>query len=148
MNKPFLIVIVIVIVVGVGGVLLLQGKPPAPQEPQQQTEITPPTEESNKVLYSDAGYAPKELRIKQGETVTFTNESSIAMWPASAIHPTHTLYPGSSLLKCGTPQEQGIFDACQDIGPGKAWSFRFNEKGSWKYHDHRIPTRNGTIIVE
>lgn len=148
MTKFFLIFIVLVAVAG-GAVLWSrtaspgQEQPEASQSNQQQSPV-----QTNTIVYSETGYNPKELTVKRGETVIFENESSIGMWPASAIHPTHTAYPGSSILKCGTPEEQSAFDSCREIGPGEEWSFRFNEKGSWKYHDHRIPTRNGTVIVE
>src|SRR3989344_2156651 len=97
--------------------------------------------EENAVLNQDStikitadGFEPKTLTVKTGTTVTFMNEDSDKHWPASAMHPTHAAYPGSNIKKCGT--EEKIFDACKGIGQGESFSFTFNEKGSWRYHDH------------
>ncbi len=100
------------------------------------------------IAYTDQGYAPKTYTIKAGDTVTFVNHSSTPTWSATALHPSHTLYPGSSFSKCGTDQEPGIFDACRGIEANGEWTFTFQEKGTWNYHDHLSPTRFGTIIVE
>ena len=100
------------------------------------------------ITYSASGYSPTPVTIKIGDTVTFKNESAIDMRPASAMHPTHTVYPGSDIQKCGTVEEKGIFDSCRSIKPLDLWSFTFTEKGSWNYHDHLTPKYFGKIIVE
>ncbi|MDP3735588.1 MAG: hypothetical protein Q8R39_04135 [bacterium] len=67
------------------------------------------------------------------------------------MHPTHKLYPGSDIKKCGTLQggeKNAMFDACGAVTPGASWSFTFTELGSWKYHDHLNPLHTGTIVVE
>ncbi len=96
---------------------------------------------------TSSGFSPKTLEINAGDTVTWTNKDSRNHWPASAIHPTHTVYPGSSISKCGTSAESEIFDACNGLSAGESYSFTFNEKGTWKYHDHLSISRTGTIIV-
>lgn len=106
------------------------------------------TMSKNVVIYSSDGFSPKTLTIKQGSTVTFKNNSSVATWPASASHPTHKVYPGSGIEKCGTSEEAKIFDACRGIATGKDWSFTFTNVGTWKYHDHLNPSFFGTIVVE
>lgn len=97
---------------------------------------------------SSSGFSPKELTIKTGDTVKFTNVGTQNYWPASAFHPMHTVYPGSSITKCNTAEASTIFDACRAYGPGETYSFVFTEIGSWKYHDHRNPSASGTIIVK
>jgi len=57
-------------------------------------------------------------------------------------------YQGSDISKCGTSESDNIFDACTSISTGGEWSFRFMQDGSWDYHDHRIPGRIGTIVVQ
>lgn len=104
--------------------------------------------EENVITYTDGGYTPATLTVSVGDTVTFKNASSRQTWPASAKHPTHTVYPGSNIQKCGTQEAESIFDACQGIAEGEEWSFTFNQAGTWKYHDHLNPTRTGTIVVE
>ena len=100
------------------------------------------------VVYSADGYTPKELTIKKGDRVTFRNESVRETWPASAMHPSHTAYPGSSVGKCGTTEESQIFDACRGLKQGEEWSFVFGESGEWFYHDHLNSSMFGKIIVQ
>jgi len=77
----------------------------------------------------------------------FKNESANPTWPASAMHPTHTVYPGSDIQKCGTPEAGKIFDACRGLNTGETWSFQFNEVGKWNFHDHLNAGKFGSIIV-
>ena len=89
------------------------------------------------------GFVPNELRIKVGDTITWINEDTKDSWPASAIHPTHAVYPepGGCI--------GSMFDACKRLKQGESWSFTFNQKGTWGYHDHvNFPGRTGKIIVE
>jgi len=100
------------------------------------------------LAYTDSGFAEKTITIKSGTTVEFKNQSSRGMWPASAMHPTHTVYPDSDIKKCGTAEEEGIFDSCGEIAPRESWSFTFNEVGEWGYHNHNNPSHFGKIIVQ
>ena len=149
-------------------IFLISCAPPAPKVleesvavklPEEVPETTPIAEEkptlteevtedkaNNVVKITSSGFEPKTLTVKAGTTVTFVNEDSNKHWPASAMHPTHTLYPGSGIEKCGTGEE--IFDTCKGLAQGESFSFTFNEKGSWKYHDHLKVSSTGTIIVE
>jgi plastocyanin len=87
------------------------------------------------VVMKDKVYTPKNLRIKVGERVTFVNkDSKESYWPASNIHPTHEIY--------------SEFDPKKAVRPDSSWSFVFNRKGEWKYHDHLFPEIVGTIVVE
>lgn len=104
--------------------------------------------EANMVKIAASGFEPKTLTVKAGATVTFVNEDSNKHWPASAMHPTHKVYPSSGIEKCGTVEETNIFDACRGLAQGESFSFTFNEKGSWKYHDHLNVPSTGTIVVE
>lgn len=100
------------------------------------------------VTFSDTGFTPQTITIKNGTTVVYKNASSIKTWPASAIHPTHRVYPGTDTEKCGTAEGTSMFDACKGIAQNQEWSFTFNEVGTWKYHDHLNPQFTGTVIVE
>ena len=100
------------------------------------------------IEYSASGFTPNAVTIKQGDTVKWVNKSTVDTWPASAKHPTHEVYPGSGITKCGTAEESGIFDACKGIPPNGSYSFKFNEKGTWFYHDHLDSKKFGQITVE
>lgn len=97
---------------------------------------------SQTIIYTDKGFEPANLTIKAGETITFKNNSENKTWPASAIHPTHTVYPTTGGCLGST------FDACKGLGKGESWSFKFDVKGAWKYHDHLNPNFHGTITVQ
>jgi plastocyanin len=99
------------------------------------------------IVMSEAGFSPQEVTVTEGGVVTWVNTGGTAMWPASAFHPTHTVYPGSDINKCGTSDELNIFDSCRGIAPGGSWTFVFNDKGTWAYHDHLNPSRFGRVIV-
>ena len=104
------------------------------------------TEGVAKVIHmTDAGFEPASIRIVAGTKVIFENSGSIPRWPASNIHPTHTVYPGSNIEKCGT--EEGMFDACRGVERGESWSFVFDKPGAWRYHDHLESSAGGVIEV-
>lgn len=151
MNKT-VITIVIAAAVLAGGYLLFfrgapQPTPPVLQTSNQQTPSQPPLGQTpaagkNIITYTDTGYSPTILKIKNGETVIFKNNSSQSMWTASGVHPTHRLYPTTGGCIGST------FDACQGIQPGQSWSFKFDIAGTWKYHNHLNPSDTGTVVVE
>lgn len=84
-------------------------------------------------LSSAKGYKPKEVKIKKGTKVIFKNQDQDLHWPASNIHPTHTIYPE--------------FDPQRPVKSGESWEFIFDKVGIWRFHDHLLPQVNGTILV-
>jgi len=76
------------------------------------------------------GFFPKQLAIRQGETVTFISQTDKPFWPASNVHPSHMLYPEFDPKK-----------------PVSAWQFTFDRAGKWRFHDHISPEFTGAIIV-
>jgi len=157
MNKNLVIIVLMLIVlIGGGYYFFTKFRQPSftPELPQPPTPTLPtdtPTErETTEVIIkiTDNGFEPKEIEIVRGTRVTWINESNRPSWPASDIHPTHRLYPGSGIEKCGTPEEDKIFDSCKGLTPGESWSFIFQEIGEWPYHDHLNPSFVGKIIVK
>lgn len=109
------------------------------------------TDEGSKeytIKITNSGYEPSTLEIAQGDKVTWVSEADELNWPASAMHPTHKIYPDSGIEKCGTSEETDIFDACKGLQKGENWSFTFNNKGEWAYHDHINVRMFGKIIVK
>jgi hypothetical protein len=100
------------------------------------------------VRYTFDGYIPPSITISKGTSVIFQNESNSAMWTASNVHPSHTLYPGSSIQKCQSIESNQIFDSCEGIESGMTWTFRFSQDGSWQYHNHLNPSHGGAIVVK
>ncbi len=122
------------------------GEIAAPEEPEPDSSAG---STNHTILITAQGFEPSTLTIKHGDIVTWmNNDSPVARWPASASHPTHRVYPGSGIEKCGTSEQSDIFDACGNIVKGGSFSFIFNEKGSWGFHNHSNPTTFGKITVE
>ncbi|MEK9181099.1 MAG: hypothetical protein AAB871_02600 [Patescibacteria group bacterium] len=108
----------------------------------------PQTPKTVTVKITAEGFSPSIVSINKGDSVTWINESASPSWPASAMHPTHTGYPGSNITKCGTDEQGTIFDACAGIAVGGQWTFKFTNSGDWKYHDHLNPSKFGTVKVQ
>lgn len=138
--------VIILIVIGIvflskGGERLDETVVPSTQIFEEDTGIVE-EERENTIIYTDNGFSPALSTIRVGDVVTFENRSLRSMWVASALHPTHGLYPipGGCI--------GSAFDACEGIDSGFSWSFTFNEKGTWKYHNHLDARFTGTIVVE
>ncbi len=175
-NKSLIIVVVIILVLlGVGfyfyqkqksQVFTLPELPSPPTAtitpeftPSTPTEATPTEITSTGVISTGTtsevtikitsnGFEPKEVTVNKGTKVIWINEQPNPSWPASAVHPTHEVYPGSSIKKCGTPEQDKIFDSCRGLKKGESWNFVFNEVGEWYYHDHLNPSWTGKIVVK
>ena len=63
------------------------------------------------INFTDEGFEQREARIKKGQRVRFLNSSNQSLWPASGVHPTHTLYPEKEKDDC----LGSSFDSCQDL---------------------------------
>lgn len=143
MNNKVITTVIIIIIIIAGAYYLLSGSETTQEKPSQVpsgTTLAPA--EQDVVTYTDTGYSPSALKVKVGTTVTFKNESTQAMWTASAMHPTHTVYPTTGGCIGST------FDACKGIQPSENWSFKFDIAGTWKYHNHMNPSHFGAIVVE
>ncbi|HIH15474.1 MAG: Plastocyanin [archaeon GW2011_AR17] len=114
------------------------------EETSRETDDTTPSvpEEDNVIQITSSGFSPSILTVSAGTTVTFIIMDEGTYWPASASHPSHTVYPTTGGCIGST------FDACKGLAQGESFDFTFNEAGEWKYHDHLNPGRTGTIIVE
>ena len=147
--KTSLTILIIILVVVVGGYIILKDSKPAEAPPSESEAIPAGASALETIIapekiitYTDNGYSQATLKIKAEETVVFKNESSKNMWPASAKHPTHEVYPTTGGCLGST------FDACKGVPPGESWSFKFDIKGDWKFHDHLTPEYFGSVMVE
>ena len=129
-----------------GVTLLRAGVGPAPdtRATAPLPQPLPPVGDTWTVYYKNGAYEPKEVNIKKGDAVKWVNSDAAPTWPASAIHPTHGVYPEQG----GCPLIGGSsFDACGGLEQGKSWSFQFNFTGSWRYHDHLGASVTGVVNV-
>ena len=106
-----------------------------------------PAERRVTVLIDETGFEPKSLEIGQGDTVVFENVGKEPHWPASNIHPTHRMYPGSGSEYCGADDSVTNLDACQPLMPGDVFTFTFQFPGTWRFHDHLSPEFSGKVNV-
>jgi plastocyanin len=105
----------------------------------EESDIGPVT-----INYTSDGFSPSTVTINSGDTVIWKNQSDRNMWVASAVHPTHTIYPEQSEGQC----LGSAFDACEATPKDSVYEFTFNETGSWKYHNHTRSAHIGTVVVE
>ncbi len=98
------------------------------------------------VDYSATGFTPKSITINKGDTVTFTNSSGGNMWVASAMHPGHEGYDGTTRTEhCVAGATPPPFDQCVN---GASYSFKFDKTGSFNYHNHSSAQFFGTVVVQ
>lgn len=137
-----MITIVVVVVILLVGWFLVQSQQSATTPVPTSVETpTPTTAESSPsamteetaVTISSTGFSPKDVAIKAGKTVTWTNNDSANHTVNSSPHPTHTDNP---FLNLGT------------IAPSASKSLTFPTAGTYKYHDHLNPTSFGSVTVE
>ena len=86
------------------------------------------------IILDKDGFKPASLTIEKGDTVVFKSTSGKQFWPASDLHPSHTIYPE--------------FDPKMPIEASDSWSFKFNKVGEWGFHDHLWSVFKGKIIVK
>ena len=112
-----------------------QSNESAKNQPAKEVVMPKPPVFSGKqvVTLTKDGFAPSSITIKTGTLIQWINKSGQDASVNSDDHPTHKLYPS---LNLGIfPNESGV-------------SLIFDKSGTYKYHDHLHPERNGTIIVE
>ncbi|MEX1027362.1 MAG: hypothetical protein WD049_05055 [Candidatus Paceibacterota bacterium] len=158
-SKGIVTVVVIIFVIGLGIFFLSQSDEAGTGESATSTDEMNEQETSNGaadadgangsddqavVRYTAGGFEPGSVVIEQGETVQFVNESGRDMWVASAMHPTHEAYAGTTLRE-HCPDGSGAFDQCE---VGDQFSFTFEQVGEWNYHNHANASHFGTVVVE
>lgn len=135
MNKVGLVIVVLIIVVI--GFFTLGGKKDSntvtAPEPTASQVMEDKKAEGTAVTVTSTGYEPKDITVKKGTKVVWTNKSGAAVTVDSAQHPTHLVYP---------PLNLGQFE------DGASVSLVFNEAGKYFYHNHLNATQFGSVTVE
>ncbi|MCK9595968.1 plastocyanin/azurin family copper-binding protein [Candidatus Pacearchaeota archaeon] len=120
MKKMWIAIGIVAILLIVGGTYFFLNKP-APGLP-------PTTEEGTyNIEISGFSFNPKELIIKTGETVIWTNQDLVS----------HTI-----------TSDSGNELASEKFSRGETYSHTFNTAGTYTYHCAPHPGMEGTIIVE
>lgn len=126
LKKIVLVIILLLIVLGAAFLFLNNAKTnQAPvqvqtnQQTNQQVEVS-----QNSVSIKDFAFNPSVLNVKQGETVTWTNEDSA----------THRI-------------KSDKFNS-QDLNQGDKFEFTFKDKGTFDYTCGIHPSMKGEIVVK
>jgi len=122
-------VLLLIVILGVFAFLTfgLSSKEQVSQSCPQVNSVT------QTVVMKEDSFEPETLTVQKCTKVIFKNQDKVSRWPASNLHPTHGVYPE--------------FDPLEPVEKGAEWSFIFDKTGSWRYHDHLLPSIRGTIIV-
>ncbi len=104
----------------------------------------PAAAEGAEVALQTFAFAPRELTIDSGTTVTWTNEDDILHTVTSGIGQEQGV-PGVSKNKDAKPD--GLFDQEMDA-VGATFSFTFDEAGTYDYFCAIHPGMTGQVIVE
>ncbi len=129
-NTIVTILIVIVLVLGGGAIWYLsqQNQTSTPQDTTEGTNqppVTPPNPQSTEqgqsnsqqVVIKNSSFAPANLKIKKGTTVTWVNEDTIK----------HNVVASDPSNTGGLPTANPL------LGKQDTYSFTFNEVGTFKY---------------
>lgn len=106
--------------------------------PSSSTNTTTPATDSTStqatvITYSDNGFSPATITVKNGDTVTIKNTSDHTMQFDSDPHPAHT-----------TNTELNV----EKVSAGGSQTFVVKRTGTFGYHNHLDPSETGTIIVQ
>jgi plastocyanin len=87
--------------------------------------VAGPAQAAVEVSIKAAGFQPAQATIATGETVTWTNDDTVARRIVA---------------------DGGTFNS-PPILPGKTYSYRFTREGTFAYHDNEETTQKGTVVV-
>lgn len=99
------------------------------------------------VIYSADGFSPKNVTVKKGVAVMWTNVSAGGLQVAADNHPAHAGYDGTARTTHCVEGAPTSFDQCVTGAAGSQWSFTFNKVGVWSYHNHVNAIFGGTVTV-
>lgn len=147
MNRNSVGVVIVAAMAVLAIVWLLSSRTPAVAPVGETPGATVPSSVTT-VVYTDQGFSPNSVTVPVGATVTFVNQTGENMWVASAPHPTHQAYDGTTVSEhCAASYHYrgpAPFDQCASAN---GLRFTFLKVGEWKYHNHADATDFGAIIV-
>lgn len=145
MNRNTVGIVIVVVVVVLAAIWFLSSRTPAVAPTIKTSGATTPSS-SVTIAYTDHGFSPNSVTVPAGTTVTFMNQTGENMLVASAPHPTHQAYDGTTMSEHCASGYRGPapFDQCAS---GNGFDFIFLKVGEWKYHNHANAADFGTIIV-
>lgn len=88
---------------------------------------------SGRVSVTENGFLPQTIEVKEGQSVTWTNAGE-----------------GLYYVLGDAPEEGSVagFDSGGSLHPGDTFTYKFEESGTYTYHDRENPLgAKGTVIV-
>lgn len=145
MFKGLTILIVAIIVIGITASLyiyMINGKLPSLQNlsPSNITQSIRSTKtpiglppHTFRVAITDSGFMPSVISIQKGDVIIWINQSKSDATVNSDPHPTHNL---NSFLNLEKVSVEGSVQT------------KFENEGTFTYHNHLNPSQRGTAIVK
>lgn len=96
------------------------------------------------IRYTEKGFVPQMVTIKEGGTVTFESTDGNDFWVASGDHADHAQYSGTGEVSHCPDLTGTAFDQC---GVGKTFLFTFQKIGEWDFHNHLKEENTGMVMV-
>ena len=124
--------VLVLVLLAMLGVAMLGGKKVATPTPTPANSAAAP--EATMVKISAAGFVPATIKVKVGQSVSWTNDDAKSHHIASDPHPAHTGLAGLE---------------SDPLSKGESYGFTFEKAGTYTYHDHLDPLKlKGTVVVE
>ena len=130
-----LVVIGLVVLVAIVAIIMWahgSKKTPTPSSSTSAVSNLPAAKVS---ISATDGFSPATVKIKKGQSVSWTNQDSKPHQIATDPYPAENGLPG--------------FVEESPLLAGDSYTFNFSKTGTYTYHDHLNPlTLKGTVIVE
>ena len=94
------------------------------------------------VSYTENGFEPSRITVKNGETVRFANNSSYDVWIAADGRNVQ-IYPRTREV-CGSSD----LDSCEPFPPQDFWEFTFTIPGEWRVVNNLDKSKGGVVTVQ
>lgn len=125
-------IILIIVIIGAIGALILtvnrrNVKPASTEDTSTNSSV------ADIISIENNRFIPTSVRIKVGDSITFSNNDNSAHQIESDPHPIHTDY---------LPLNIGLLEM------GDKSTVKFTSTGTFGFHDHLNPSINGKVVVE
>jgi len=88
--------------------------------------VTPTPQPSNVVSFTNNGFSPETINVKQGTVVRFVNNASQKMWVVA---------------------DNSTFNMGMGVDKDGVYEYRFSSTGEWWYHNNLNSNQKGRVVV-
>ena len=130
-KTPVIIIAAVVVVIALVAIVAASGgkktSTPATSSDSMSSSAATNAVMADKVTISNYMFAPGDIKVKVGTTVTWTNNDSV---------------------KHNVVSDDGKMPDGQLIGKGETYTYTFAKAGTYKYHCSPHPYMHGSVTVE